>query len=387
MDETSSGIGSQGVADATEQSTQRRTAILSEADAPSIGRYRVETVDEVRFIVSVSAPNVGLRVEPGLAVTKRGLRRFGRQIIFLDGAFSGAPFHDNERRQYSLDHHDGCVRIVTLSTCEQAAVVLITGLPINDGRWTLVINEPDLDAILACWVLMNHIDLLCDGAKLLADAMPLIRTEGNIDTYGFGKEVLTTLPPETYRQQQERLDMLSQPIKELKRLGKWTSSEYEDVVLRTLDAIDHLILPGVLIEQLLEYKEFGRIRLRGSKIAILCRSTHGIYEVEEHLRIRYGKLLGIIVLDQGVGKYTVRRSDEFLSHSLLRLYKALNRIDRNATPGKQNENRWGGADDIGGSPRTSGSALSGEEILEGIKRIYGEPQSLWHRILQFMIKQ
>ncbi len=225
------------------------------------------------MIVCTSAPNMRLRVEPGLTISRRGLRRFARQTLFLDGTFSGSPFQDNDRRQYSLDHHAGCVRSVTLATCEQAAVVLATGLPINDGEWTLLVNEPDLDSILAAWVLMNGIELL--------------------------REVL--------------------------------------------DALDHLLMPSDLVNELLEYEETSQIRLRGRRIAIICRSAHGIYEVERYLRQRYGTLLGMIVLDQGEGRFTLRLSDEFFFRPLFPLYNALNRIDTNATARDGTINLWGGA--------------------------------------------
>ncbi len=74
-----------------------------------------------------------LRVDAGHTVGRKDLRTVQRQTIFLDGAFAGAPFHDGERRIYSLDHHEGCIRSITLSTCEQAAVVLVLGLPVNEG--------------------------------------------------------------------------------------------------------------------------------------------------------------------------------------------------------------------------------------------------------------
>lgn len=360
---------------------------LSPPAGPIIGRYRVETAGDERHILCVNAPNVRLRIEPGLAVTSSGLSRFGRQTIFLDGAYSGAPFHDNDHRHYSLDHHEGCVRSVTLATCEQAAVLLVLGLPIHEGQWTLVINEPDLDAILACWVLMNHVDLLRDNSRLLTDAMPLLRVEGNIDSYGFGKEVLTGLSPATLQQQREKLDMLIQPISELRASGHWTPPEYQNAVLRTLEAIDSQLLPEELLHELLEYEEIARVRLRGPRIAVLCRSSRGIYEVEEHLRTRYGKLLGIVVLEKGDGRFTIRRSDAFLSKSLTYLYESLNAVDRNVSQGEGIENRWGGADDIGGSPRRSGSALSGLVVLEEVGRLYGEVRSPWRRLTEFLARQ
>lgn len=370
-----------------ENQTTQEVTLQNEAliDAET-GRYRLVEEHGERVLVSISSPNVFLRIEPGIAVNSSGLKRFGEQTIFLDGAFAGPPFHDNQKRQYSLDHHDGCVRPVTLSTCEQAAVVLITGLPINEGKWTLIINDPDLDAILAAWVLMNHIDLLRDDARLLAEAMPLLRVEGIIDSHGFGKGLLSALPADLLAAQKVRIEELMQPIQDLKQSGRWTAPEFEPLVLQELDAIDRMLLPAQLVEQLLEYQEYGRLRLHGRRIAILCCSKHGIYEVEEHLRRRYGKLLGLIILDQGDGKFTLRLSDSYLRVPLGRLYKDLNRLDELTSSAGGNDNLWGGSDDIGGSPRATGSALSGRSILEAVGRIYGIELSWGARIGAFFAR-
>jgi hypothetical protein len=350
----------------------------------ALGRYRVIEERNGRSVVGISIPNVKLRIEPGMTINRCGLKRFGPRTIFLDGVFKGAPFHNNLKQQYSLDHHEGCLRPVTLSTCEQAAVVLATGLPINQGRWTLLINEPDLDAILAAWVLMNHTDLLRDDMRLLYAIMPLLRVEGVIDSYGFGKEVLSGLAPDIVNAQKERIDGMMQPIRDLKQSGRWGASSFERITLEMFDAIDRLIFSEQLIRQLLEYEELGHLRLRGQRIAVLCRSRHGIYEVETHLKQRHGKALGMIVLDQGGGEFTLRQSDDFLSRPLEPLYKALNHRDALVSSSKGEENRWGGSTNIGGSPRATGSALPGAEIFAEVGRIYGEPSNWWSRITSFV---
>lgn len=43
--------------------------------------------------------------------------------IALDGAVAG-PQVDAARRRFSFDHHAGCVRLVTQSTCEQVLTAI-----------------------------------------------------------------------------------------------------------------------------------------------------------------------------------------------------------------------------------------------------------------------
>ena len=90
-------------------------------------RYEL-TGDPPRIICS-DWPNVRLHVERGLTVDEDEREQYPRQSVFLDGVFTGPAFLDNEMRQYSLDHHAGCVRAFTLATCEQAVVMLLQGLP------------------------------------------------------------------------------------------------------------------------------------------------------------------------------------------------------------------------------------------------------------------
>ena len=88
--------------------------------------------------------SIALRIERGLTVDSRARKRYGPQTIFLDGVYNGAPFCDNEARHYSLDHHAGCVRAFTLATCEQAAVMLLQGLPLFGEGLIYPFNEDQI---------------------------------------------------------------------------------------------------------------------------------------------------------------------------------------------------------------------------------------------------
>jgi len=149
-------------AGADQTGIEQRDRGATATDVPERRRYRVIERDGRSLVISGNAPNIELHVERGLSVDGGGRKRFGAQAIFLDGVYTGAPFVDNEARQYSLDHHAECVRAFTLATCEQAVVMLLQGLPLSAGTWTLWINDPDLDSMLAAWVLMNHVELLRD---------------------------------------------------------------------------------------------------------------------------------------------------------------------------------------------------------------------------------
>jgi hypothetical protein len=347
-------------------------------------RYQIVTKGEHRVVVCGNAPNISLRVERGLTVNEAGRKHYPAQTVFLDGVYSGPPFYDNKARQYSLDHHAGCVRAYTLATCEQAVVLVLQGLPLSEGDWTLYINDPDLDALLSAWVLMNHVELLQEDEQILRGAMPLIRVEGVIDAHGTDMAVLTALPPETYEDRKREIDRLLAQERSYKAAGQWSAIDWIGYTRDMLQALDHLLFPEGYLTELLEIEELGRVSLGAQKMAILCRSHQGIYAVETALKARYEKQVGIIVLDLDDGRFTLRQVDPFLDQDLTAVYRALNAKDLRARQDSETDNLWGGSADIGGSPRKTGSALSGQEILQIIQRIYVKPTNWFGRLFRRM---
>ncbi|MBX3272950.1 MAG: hypothetical protein KF729_21990 [Sandaracinaceae bacterium] len=348
-------------------------------------RYRVGEREGRKLVVSGNAPNVELYVERGLSVDGAGRKRFGAQTIFLDGVYVGAPFCDNEARQYSLDHHAGCVRAFTLATCEQAVVMLLQGLPLASGTWTIWINDPDLDSMLAAWVLMNHVELLRDDRALLKRAMPAIRLEGVIDAHGTDRDLLTGLPDDALAAAKAQLDRLMAEERRLKSSRQWMQTSWIEYACDQLERMDDELLPQGALDALLELQELGRAALFNQRIAVLLESTLGIYEVEERLKDRYGAALGVIVLRIDKDRYTLRLVDAFLPKNLDAVYRALNRADPRARTRGARPNAWGGSGDIGGSPREGGTGLSGPEILAVLADVLGPHVPWWRRLFTLFL--
>ncbi|MCB9597065.1 MAG: hypothetical protein H6719_30355 [Sandaracinaceae bacterium] len=348
---------------------------------PDRGRYRMIERQGERIIISGNAPNIELHIERGLTVDEAGRKRFGPQTIYLDGVFGGAPFCDNETRQYSLDHHAGCVRGFTLATCEQAVVMLLSGLPLSSGTWTVWVNDPDLDAMLAAWVLINHVELLRDDRKHLRTAMPVIRLEGVIDAHGTDRDLLTGLPSDALAAAQASVDRLIANERRHKSSRTWMTTDWIEYACSQLAEFDAHFLPEEALDALLEIQESGRAPLHNGRIAVLLESTLGIYAVEERLKERYGADLGVIALQIDKERYTLRLVDAFLPKNLEAVYKELNRLDPRARTRGSNPNVWGGSGDIGGSPRDTGTGLTGEEILGVLSDVLGPPVPWWKRLL------
>lgn len=334
-----------------------------------MSRYQVVTRDDETFLQCSTAANLRVHVQYGLSVDKGKRKSYSSQTIFLDGAYTGAPFMDNKERQYSLDHHADCVRGFTLATCEQAVVMLLQGLPLAEGNWRIYLSDPDLDAIFAAWILLNHTEMCNADRELMRAAMPLIRLEGVIDAHGleYGP-LLSALPDEVLLASKSKLDELYAIEREQKQSGKWTAEELPEYTRAMLDRLDNHFLTDTYLSELQAVEEVSSVAVEGNRVALLCRSKQGIYEVESALKERYGRQLALIVLEVADGRYTIRQVDNFLHNSLVRVYKVLNRTDPRANP--EDGNLWGGSADIGGSPRGTGTGLSGDEILAAIAEVY-----------------
>jgi len=359
----------------------RSLALLGEDAEPlrPPDRYRIRQEEGGEAVlVCVEAPTVAVLIERGRTVTAAAARGAEKGSIFLDGAAQGPPFLDPKRAVYNLDHHEDCVRAFTLSTCEQALVLVRKIVDLRKRDWTVHANDGDLDTVLAIWVLLNHLRLN-DDARLRERILPLIRLEGAIDVHGLGHLDLLALPDDKLRMARSWMDRLLEKEAELK--GGDGEPDLIAYVAERLRDIDALVYPPAQLEDLAEIEEFARIPLSDGSVAIACRSDVGIYEIEDQLRRFHGDRLGMVLLQKDGIRYTLRQLDATLPADLDDVYERLNLLDPSAG-GRRSSNRWGGSREIGGSPRASGTALAMSQIAEAIQTVFRPPsrRKRWARV-------
>jgi hypothetical protein len=341
-------------------------------------RYQIRDEAGARVLVCVEAPSVRVQIERGRCVRASEARHAPSGTIFLDGVAECEPFADPVRAVYNLDHHEACVRAFTLAACEQAMVLLLRGLDLRKREWNVVANDADLDAVLAIWVLLNHHRLTSGDGQARAEIMPLLRLEGAIDAHGFALQEFCALPAGLLDETRRRMERLRDCERGHRASGYWQKVDLLEYTRERLDQIDALVYPQDAFADLVEVEELGRVPLEQGSVALACRAHVGIYEVEKQLARFHGPRLGLVVLRQRDGVYTVRQTDPTLPSSLEALYAHLNRIDPAARPGKA-DRRWGGSDEIGGSPRAGGSKLDCAAILAACRHVYARPR--WPRRL------
>ena len=341
--------------------------------APLPERYRIREADGRSFLACDEAPRIRVSLDAENSFSEAEARELGERVVLLDGAGAFGPLLDNKARLYNLDHHEGCERAFTLATCEQALLLVHSGLDLAEGDWTVYANEPDLDTILAIWCLLNYQRLSGLRPEARNILFPLIRLEGAIDSNGSDLATLCGLPEPAMAETQQRLDALLEPEFSLKREGKWINADLTQFTLDRLRAIDHLVFRASDFREYTSIAEvYGHVEITSHRVAVACRDGAGIYEVEQSLKTQWGDQLLLIALEKEPGHYTLRRTTALSDLDLGEAYEWLNRLDPRVDghpPGK----RWGGSSSIGGSPRTSGTGLGPIEILETLQFAFKAP--------------
>jgi len=282
-------------------------------------------------------------------------------MIALDGAVTG-PLIDPDLRRYSFDHHSGCCRLITTSTCQQVLDALCLGL--DPSGMTVLVNDLDADTILSVWLLKNA--LRWRSADELARVRPLVYSVGARDCHG---PAFPAPWPELARHLHETV---FDPVTVAKRGGFPVGAV--PVLKQALASLDLWWEAGLPCApartEPLEYPTIDRRRgwvlvdsgkLRpGSKVA----GADWVY-AQGHDR-----MVLTLELPGGRRQYTLaKRSDLVADFPLSELYRALNEVEarqrgRDLAPGQT----WGGGSSIGGGPR-DGSVLSVGQVAEVIDTV------------------
>jgi hypothetical protein len=194
----------------------------------------------------------------------------------------------------------------------------------------------------------------------------LIRYEGIIDALGLELKELCALPPDLMRKIQRVVDHLRSEEIVLKKEGRWAETDYLTYTASILHKIDQIFYKASDFADYKGIEELARIDLTDQRIAAVVEADMGIYEIEPHLNKLYGNRLGVVFLRKGTNTYTVRQTDPFMPITLEEIYERLNFVDP-AVKCRTQTNKWGGANDIGGSPRETGTELTPLEIARSCR--------------------
>jgi hypothetical protein len=336
-------------------------------------RYVIREHDGKRILFCLEAPNIKVQVEPGLTVSSSAVRKSPPGTIYLDGVAQAEPFMDLEKQIYNFDHHEGCVRPFTLSTCEQVLVMILKGMDLRGRDWRVFATEPDLDTILAIWLILNHVRVQQKEFTGLNRLCALVRLEGIIDSHGLEMTSFSGFPPKSLAKTKKMIDYLRAEEVDLKSKGIWKENALLEYAALILHKVDRIIYKSGELEDIKDVRELARVLFGHNRIAAVVETQLGIYELESYLSRLYGESLGLVILKNEEGTYTLRRWDPFMPGDLNAVYKILNFIDP-AVRGRAEGNKWGGSADIGGSPRgDGGTKLTPLQIAKACRDAFQKP--------------
>jgi len=287
------------------------------------------------------------------------------RCIALDGYVQG-PAIDAEHERFSFDHHAGCIRHATLSTCEMALDAVRVGLA--PGGFTLCVNDLDPDTVLAVWLLLRP-NAAADDSVAAA-----IRAAGRLDALGPAVGGPGLVPALRWALDPVAGDAAA-------GLRSLADDEYRRVLVRCVERLDRWFAVGAPhAHPALPAPNPGsppQIEvLHESPAWTLARSPAGL----GGFRCLYEKGVRAAVvcrpLRDGSAEYTVGKASEFVSDfPVPRILAALARAESSANPAQSPAHNWGGGSTIGGSPRNPDGSASRldwrvvAEVVEGVLRV------------------
>ncbi len=267
--------------------------------------------------------------------------------IALDGIVGGGPWWNAKRWVANFDHHEGCVREATMSTCKQVLFAVKGGMMdamCKRGPVTIFVNDPDQDTAFASWLLLRHRRFegvqshptinrlleLTDRWDITGGAFPTALDDSVIQTHAWVFDPYTSL-----------------------RVSGALATAGEAEMRNCLAAV-HQRLDAVLLG------EAGRKPLR-EDATVLHKSPHGYDVIDEtggnearYLLFSKGMNAFVSLVatrPDGRRVYSIGRRSRYIPFPVNELYDVLNAAEPEETRG------WGGSDIIGGSARATGSSL------------------------------
>jgi hypothetical protein len=313
---------------------------------------------------------IDLVVAPGPAVTKDTFLAGPGHAIALDGYVFGPPFLvvDGARGPYrNFNHHEVVDRSCTSSTCEQARRAVLLGIydlfqQRGERHATLYVNDCDQDVCLSTWILMNPeraaeplvrvMSQIVDLLDMSAGSFPMPHTR---DLLG---EVRWCFEP--YVRARPALSMLD-------------ALAMRELISDVHHRIDHFVIGRAEALPLQgTYDVVGGGALAGGTGSwVLARVTHQNARermvaagVRAAVELFGEREVSVDVAGRTAPEkrwfYTVwRRSEYIVGFPVATILAALN-VAEGFTP--VDVTGWGGAENVGGSPRARGSRLAPADV-------------------------
>ncbi len=308
---------------------------------------------------------VELVMQPGITRQWEEFRETAEpHSIAIDGYVEGPIQRDLQKKVVNLNHHERVDRSSTFATCQQALFELRKGMnkfmQIN-GEFNVKVFMNDCDEDVCTTVfLLKHPDF---ASQIDNPALNrLVEMEGVMDiTGGFYPW------PQNYPSLPEFF-WVYEPYHNFRNSGGLTRpnpEEYLAVIEEVGQRIEqHITGNGSATELDPRYEVIDQAGLvsmvretgKHAKVGMLSDGIEAFVSISE--------------LPNGRYKYSVGRLSQYTPFDITGLYAYLNELE-----GLEGDDRWGGGDTIGGSPRLSGSGIAPDQMAIIVQRFITPPEA------------
>lgn len=279
--------------------------------------------------------------------------------IALDGFVTGEPRFDPNGPYLNANHHENVDRLATLSTAQQILVGTQMGLDTAfsfDGQFSpnVYVNDCDQD-VCAAWYLLDNISETKHPSPALGR---FVQVAGLLDV------TAGAYPFDKYQRILAELAWVFEPYSLFRASGEMSkkdNAQYRSVIQDVeLRIGKHLVGRGDTAELDLRYSTIGggigwSMIVEDGKDGRVGAMRDGIQAY-----------VSVQELENDRWRYSIARWSEFVPFDVPALLERLNEVEGNE------QDAWGGARIVGGSPRVGASRLSPAEVEEIINRYVEE---------------
>ena len=275
----------------------------------------------------------------------------------LDGYVNEGPCFDDKKVLVNFNHHEGCDRLATRATCAQALMAIRQGMfhKFRDTfgpRLNVFVNDCDEDVCTSWFLLKNH-HMVAGTMNPLINR--LVAMEDALDSTAGAYPFPTDLPA----------------LQEL----AWVFEPYRHFRLNGgLDKRDSNTFRSIIVD--VELRIMKHVTGRGNSMFLDTRydiigGGNGwsmVREIGAHARTAMfgdGIKAYVSVRERKDNRwtYTLGKLSPFIPFDLIKLTEVFNQEDMAVT----DTDKWGGGNNIMGSPRVGGSSLDPEMLSQLIK--------------------
>lgn len=288
--------------------------------------------------------------------------------LALDGYVTGGPKLDRDGPHGNFNHHEEVDRLATRATCAQTLMAIRQGLfslfrDDKGPRLNAYVNDCDED-VCTSWFLLKHHHLVQSTMNPMLNR--LVAMEDALDSTAGAYPFPADLPTLS------ELNWVFEPYRDFRANGGLSLRKPLQFA-NVIELVEHRIMAhitgaGKSVPLDTRYERVGggtgwtMVRELGAN----ARTGMFANDVKAYIAVRERK--------DGHFTYTVGKMSPFVPFDVGAVLKRLDGAEVSRCGGGV-EDRWGGSDMVGGSPRVKGSVMKPEEVERIVEDALRESES------------